>query len=710
MRTFDFGQYASQWALQTARQIQGLSTVIYGHVSNTDNSGFAPTSYLSVEMKAGGYQLGLWKVDLTTIRGLIGHAPVLLSGKMMLYSYPPSTPGTYTINVYRMKLSPDYTDATGRNRDATGPVRWGGADDTYAPMPGYDRYAVAEDVVAFTPAATIPSVPDHEIELTAYLTECLRRGVDLELFLDTALTTDAANTRICWDYNASSRPFLRMHYLFPIEFYQASAGAIDMTRRVDNSLAENPYYLGALERGETGTAIQGWIKNFSTRTLGLVEIIDDHPEWSVPVQTVGGGTGQLDYVLLANGAVSQLYTVVFSSSTDYEVKAEAYRDYTVSLHATIDADPTWQGDVTTDFTSPDGYLTIPATAWQPGTANNDEFEIYVKGNSSDATWPSDSAEQIEITSDSAGSADAAGWRPINGRRTVSTASVTVDAATKKFPCRAIDASDWIANTPAFIGDGTNLHEGHVESAQEAEIGADVFTGVGLDDITVSGNYNGTWEDDLVIKIDSTAGSPDTFKWSKDGGANWEATLVPCTLDSAPTLLDDGIYVGFAAVDGHTVDDLWTCAVQPFAVELDGLTNDSTVYAAGARIGTSLPISSLGAAVWGTLTAAAGPSEAVENRLYLHGPSPDYAAPATAGFVIAQTVYIVDVADPTTYEVGEITDVQGTYVDLDADLTIDFPEGALVAVVGSGEAPFWLRAAASGSTTEELKQARLAVRV
>ena len=81
----------------------------------------------------------------------------------------------------------------------------------------------------------------------------------------------------------------------------------------------------------------------------------------------------------------------------------------------------------------------------------------------------------------------------------------------------------------------------------------VFTGIGLDDLSNSGVYVGSEILDIQIIIDG-AGTPDTFKWSKDGGGNFVAVNVPIT--GAAQLLDFGISITFGATTGHILNDQW----------------------------------------------------------------------------------------------------------------------------------------------------------
>lgn len=85
------------------------------------------------------------------------------------------------------------------------------------------------------------------------------------------------------------------------------------------------------------------------------------------------------------------------------------------------------------------------------------------------------------------------------------------------------------------------------------IGAITFTGSGLEDMTNSGVFTGTDDRAFVVEIDGT-GTPDTFKWSKDGGVTYEATEVPIT--GSDQVLAEGITIKFEATTGHTLADIW----------------------------------------------------------------------------------------------------------------------------------------------------------
>jgi len=95
----------------------------------------------------------------------------------------------------------------------------------------------------------------------------------------------------------------------------------------------------------------------------------------------------------------------------------------------------------------------------------------------------------------------------------------------------------------------------------------IFSGTGLDDLTPVGTSFTCAVDYLpddnryvayyLIKIDGE-GSPDTFSWSHDNGATWQATNVPITGETQE--LDCGISIRFSNTTGHTLGDQWEILV------------------------------------------------------------------------------------------------------------------------------------------------------
>lgn len=87
----------------------------------------------------------------------------------------------------------------------------------------------------------------------------------------------------------------------------------------------------------------------------------------------------------------------------------------------------------------------------------------------------------------------------------------------------------------------------------------LFTGAGLDDGSFSGVFDGDHRTSFRYRaeIDGT-GTPDTFRWSRDGGATWAVSTVSIT--GAAQLLENGLYVTFAATTGHTIGDRWDVSI------------------------------------------------------------------------------------------------------------------------------------------------------
>jgi hypothetical protein len=93
--------------------------------------------------------------------------------------------------------------------------------------------------------------------------------------------------------------------------------------------------------------------------------------------------------------------------------------------------------------------------------------------------------------------------------------------------------------------------GDCSSAVDPANGSVTFTGAGLNDMTVSGTPNA--DIDFKVQIDGN-GTPDTFKWSNDGGETWDAETVGIT--GSAQVLSNGVSVTFAATIGHTITNNW----------------------------------------------------------------------------------------------------------------------------------------------------------
>jgi hypothetical protein len=227
-----------------------------------------------------------------------------------------------------------------------------------------------------------------------------------------------------------------------------------------------------------------------------------------------------------------------------------------------------------------------------------------------------------------------------------------------------------------------------------------FTGSGLDDCTSGGNYNGNANHQYRVEIDAT-GTPDTFSWSRTGDSTWIQTGVAIT--GAAQLLENGVYVTFAATTGHTTTDRWDFDADTWGVTVGGLSVTSNAYATGTIVATTLPIRDLGKAKWSTVSQASGTSESPSSRIYLDD---------TSDFTAANVVFVQQAGGSELYESATIAagGVHATYIDLTASLTLDYAEGDFCTVEGSGEDAFWMRPVATSITIEELKRLRFNVRI
>lgn len=100
-------------------------------------------------------------------------------------------------------------------------------------------------------------------------------------------------------------------------------------------------------------------------------------------------------------------------------------------------------------------------------------------------------------------------------------------------------------------------------------------------VTPAITYTGSLDVRYRIEID-TLGTPDTFKWSKDDGASYEAEGVSIT--GATQALDDGIEITFGSTTGHDIDDYWIVSAKSSSD--NGLAGDmnSKAYAIFKGIG------------------------------------------------------------------------------------------------------------------------------
>lgn len=698
IREWDFGTFDTQAADFDADGWYGRSILVWGNGSNqVDTQPDYNTEYVAIGQSGGADTFPnqvVVDIKLPQIKAKLGQIPVLVKVELWLNAY--SSGDTFRLDIYRMYTAWDIGDTDNRYKDKSGLITW--YEDAYAPFPGEDR--TTDRVYVGPTEAYVSAEWLTPANITSVVERALRDNTPIRFMMMGYPGTSTTSCNVNWKPPLTTRrPKLAFYYFYPVEFYESdSGGDIDYASAIQET-EDGHYYLGAVERQQTGTPTRCWLRNYTDATQ-QVELLDDHPEWTTPVQREGTGTGQLDYVTLAENALSQLYTVVFYSATQFEVLAVAYRDNAISNHPTLDATASWRGAVGTDWTSPDGEITIPAAAWQSsGIATDDEIEVGVRGNTTDTSWPADSNDQVEITYDDAGSADALGWRPIVAHRQQTTAQVAVDATSKFVPLRHLVPAEWPIGNKVLLHDSTNMDEGTVSSTQERALAAASHTGTGDDDLTVSGNYNGNANRTYRVQIDAE-GSPDTFSWSRDGTTTWVATGVAIT--GSAQLLEDGVWLTFGGTDNHTLGDYWTFDADTWGLTIGGLTSGSNTYAAGTYCTSALPIRDLVAAVWSTVNAASGVSETPASRIYMDD---------TTGFTNGDTIFVQQAGGSGLSESATITGTPtATYIDLTADLVNDYTLGDFITKEGTGEAPFWMRPVANSTTVEELKRFRANARM
>ena len=86
-------------------------------------------------------------------------------------------------------------------------------------------------------------------------------------------------------------------------------------------------------------------------------------------------------------------------------------------------------------------------------------------------------------------------------------------------------------------------------------------------VSITGTYTGETSRVYLLMIDSL-GTPDTFKWSNNGGNTYQQQLIPITL--SPINLDSGLSVTFTATTGFSYNQQFT-----FQTKITALVNNTT---------------------------------------------------------------------------------------------------------------------------------------
>lgn len=469
MRKLVFGRLDSERPYVIGRGVKAYSIVVGGASQNLDQG--YDTSQVPCMWGTDGFRIvGILSFDLASVRRRIGAQPLIISAKLRLYyrQVETSNPFTSGVAVFRGLKSVNMAVATGRYRDTS--VPW--TNDAYLPFPGEDLESSPMDKVVFQ--STTP-LGWYSWEVGKAVAFGLIANSPVYLFLSPPVFGEkapgAANQTAYFERNSVDRvPYLELSYLFAIEFFGATqAGTLDLSSNIGGTPGDpaQSLYLGAVERGTATTPKKVFLVNFSGRTIPVLGVWDNWPEWTDPVKTAGTGTGVFAYPALFKNAVSQKWQIRFTSPTDYEVRATAFRDYATDLHSTWGG-AGWVGNTAADWTAPSGGVQIPAAAFSGTFAAGDTFEFYVKGNTTDTTWPSDSAAQVFLAKDNGGTPDTTWWRA-EGNKTTLAAQTTIDAATKVLTVRRITPSQWQVGDPVLITDGTNSDYGTITALTETTI-------------------------------------------------------------------------------------------------------------------------------------------------------------------------------------------------------------------------------------------------
>lgn len=115
----------------------------------------------------------------------------------------------------------------------------------------------------------------------------------------------------------------------------------------------------------------------------------------------------------------------------------------------------------------------------------------------------------------------------------------------------------------FVSGELRQYSGGSLLSQDVTFTIPVFTGGGLDDMTLEGAFNGTASYDYVVTVDDDGVTdPNTFNWtSTSGGSDTGVPMVAGT----PVELEYGVTVTFAAQTGHTGGNTWEFTAYPLNV-------------------------------------------------------------------------------------------------------------------------------------------------
>lgn len=122
-------------------------------------------------------------------------------------------------------------------------------------------------------------------------------------------------------------------------------------------------------------------------------------------------------------------------------------------------------------------------------------------------------------------------------------------------------SNWAFNRQSIGGEDSTSTLTVVDPVPSS-IGSVTFTGSGVNDLSVGGEYTGAENRTYCVRIDGV--SPDRYRWGRDNCATWVQTGID--VNFSPVELEDGITIDFNVSTGHALNDTWT-----FPVTAGGIT-------------------------------------------------------------------------------------------------------------------------------------------
>ena len=142
MRYLEYGKFVSQHPDFDFQEIAGRSVLTW---ISTSNQEFTSGEHNGIIEHAIGedpnetnsvFNRLLVRVDLDTVRTLLGQIPVVIRAEFSAYRRAPTTGGSWKVQIYKMLTTYDPGDTTNRYRDKTELDTW--YEDAYGPMWGQD--------------------------------------------------------------------------------------------------------------------------------------------------------------------------------------------------------------------------------------------------------------------------------------------------------------------------------------------------------------------------------------------------------------------------------------------------------------------------------------------------------------------------------------------------------------------------------------------